>query len=109
MVRELAPHGVIPRGHPPHGWNELDELVPAMASDFSENTYAHPTCNAAAYPRAWGYIWSGTKQIQLRSLPGGLSRERGTIVLCSVTVRGAVRRRKPTKQGMRVHVVRYDL
>ena len=31
------------------------------------------------------------KQIQLCSLPGDLSRERGTIVLCSATVRGAVR------------------
>ena len=91
MVRELAPHGVIPRGHPPHGWNELDELVPAMASDFSEIIYAHPTRVAVAYPLAWSDIWTGTKHMQLRSLPGGLRRERGTIVLCPVTVRDAVR------------------
>ena len=91
MVRELAPHGVLHRGHPPHGWNELDELVPAMASDFSKVIYALPTRVAVAYPLACSGIWAGTKQIQLRSLPGGLSRERGTIVLCSVTVRDAVR------------------
>ena len=88
MVRELAPHGVIPRGHPPHGWNEL---VPAMASDFSEIIYALPTRVAVAYPLAWSDIWTGTKHMQLRSLPGGLRRERGTIVLCPVTVRDAVR------------------
>ena len=90
-MRELAPHGVLHRGHPPHGWNELDELVPAMASAFSRHIYAREIYTAVAYPLACSDIWTGTKQIQLRSLPGGLSRERGTIVLCSVTVRGAVR------------------
>ena len=98
----MAPHGVILWGHPPHGWNELDELVPAMASAFSRNIYALHVGSALAYPLACSDIWTGTKQIQLRSPPGGLSHPRGTIEVCSVTVAGQ-------KNMLRVHQFTYTL
>ena len=105
----MAPHGVILWGHPPHGWNELDELVPAMASAFSRNIYAHEIYIAVAYPLACSDIWTGTKQIQLRSPPGGLSRPRGTIEVCSVTVSGQKKYTTCTNSHILLHVGQMDL